>query len=363
MASTGGLQPLNREPQHSLAALPCPLVHALLSCRRCFDAVRSGDDCGPSHQRCPLSLLGSCVASVSGEAAERATPLTPARRQTRGHRATTGEPSGSVRPPAAAQDVASDRAARPPGTPPEVERTPLERPASLRVGRRPGKTSPDTAPPPLQANGEHGASLPSDGPSLDSAVFSPSSLSDSDLLEAALDAPSGLGSEKPMPEKPSDITVNVQSTETPVHNKDTNATPTEGSHLSDATSGNVSLVEEPEKGCEEPRCVSPGSELVTEKWPEPGRVEGCDVPDTRKGEDLPSVSEESPPASLKPEPKKRQSLFKRNKKKSNPGNVSIHFNKAPVFTVSLCRGGKSLLVLFALHFAFYVLCACCFSKC
>uniref|UniRef100_A0A7N9AR80 Inverted formin 2 n=1 Tax=Mastacembelus armatus TaxID=205130 RepID=A0A7N9AR80_9TELE len=82
-------------------------------------------------------------------------------------------------------------------------------------------------------------------------------------------------------------------------------------------------------------------------------MERCDVPDGLKLEDVPSVSEATPP-SLKPEPKKRQSLFKRNKKKSNPGNLSINFNKDHIWSVSLLADitGKSLLVLFII--AFYV---------
>uniref|UniRef100_A0A8C4DA47 Inverted formin-2 n=1 Tax=Dicentrarchus labrax TaxID=13489 RepID=A0A8C4DA47_DICLA len=91
-------------------------------------------------------------------------------------------------------------------------------------------------------------------------------------------------------------------------------------------------------------------------------IQGWDVPDGLQSEDPPSVSEAVPP-SLKPEPKRQQSLFKRNKKKSHQGNLSIHFNKDHVWNASLsmCLKGKSLFFLFLLHITFYIVCMGYFS--
>lgn len=239
--------------------------------------------------------------------------------------------------------------------------------------------------PQLQAEGEHQAGLATDGFSLDStetSVFSPSSLSDSDLLEAVLDGTSNLVPEKLMPEKPSDISVNVQIKENPLPNKDSNVTQTKSNLIEDGkdeTSSKVSLLKETarqEKGRDEPECTiartSDRDEVVIHKCSDPKSnvsvlgegIEGYDVPDGRKSEDLPSASEEVPP-SLKPEPKKQQSFFKRNKKKSNQGNLSIILNKDHVWNASLlvCVKGKFLFVLFALHFTFYFLCMSYLSIC
>lgn len=258
--------------------------------------------------------------------------------------------------------------------------TPLERPVSLQVGQhreKPAISSTDMTQPLPQAEGDQ-ACVTTNGFSLDStetSVFSPSSLSDSELLEAVLDDTSSPTPEKLMPEKPAHISVNIQIKENPLPSKDINVTQIGESNLieygKDETSSKINLLTETvrqEKGREERECIitrtSEQEEVVSHKHPEPKSnvsalsegIEGCDVPDGRKSEDLPSVSEAVPPP-LKPEPKKQQSFFKRTRKKSNQGNLSINLNKDHVWNASLlaCFKGKSVFVLFALHFTFCVL--------
>lgn len=296
--------------------------------------------------------------------------------------------------PAPPSNAVPDQPALPPktspGEPAIVKQAPLERPASLQVGRhleQPAVSSPDMTQPQSQVEGERQACLATNGFSLDStetSVFSPSSLSDTDLLDAVSDGTSSsLVAEKPMSEKPADVSVNVEIIENPLPNKDINVTQIAESKLiedgKDETSSKISLLTETvkqQKGRGEGECiiarVSHQDEVVSHKHSEPKSnvsalsegIEGCDVPDGRKSEDLPSVSEAVPP-SLKPELKKQQSFFKRSRKKSNQGNLSINLNKDHVWDASLmaCLKGKSLFVLFALHFTFVVLYMGYFSIC
>ena len=64
-----------------------------------------------------------------------------------------------------------------------------------------------------------------------------------------------------------------------------------------------------------------------------------------------------PPAGvpIQTDSKKKQKLFKRNKKKSHEGNQHSNLNKA-LLSVNV-DSGKSLFSLFILDFAFYFLCA------
>lgn len=268
-----------------------------------------------------------------------------------------------------------------------MKRTPLERPVSLQVGlEKPAISSTDMTQPHLQAEGKHQACVTTNGFSLDStetSVFSPSSLSDSDLLEAVSDDTSSPGPEKLMPEEPADISVNVENKENPLPNKDLNVTQSDASNLieygKDEASSKISCLTETvrqEKGQKAQERVtartSDQEDAVSHKHSEPKSkvsalsegVEGCDVPDGRKPEDLPSVAEAVPP-SLKPEPKKPQSFFKRNRKRSNQGNLSIKLNKDYVWNASVlaCFKGKFVFVLFALHFTFYVFYMGYFSIC
>lgn len=325
---------------------------------------------------------------VSEEAVGMATITAPTKPPTEGHQASTGEVNGFISPseetPPAPESAVQDGAVAPPNTLPGEPATAAqahpERPASLQEGQHPRKTalsSLDTTQPQPQVEAERRPCLSTNGFSLDStetSVLSPSSLSDSDLLEAVLDGTSGL-----MPQEPADISVNVQIEESPLPNSDNVTQSSESNTTGDGkgeTSNKTSHLTETvgqEKGQKERECnivkTSGQDEVVSYKHSDPKSnvitlcegIEGCDVPDGLDSEDLPSVSE-AVPASLKPEPKKRQSLFKRNKKKSNQGNISTKLNKDHVWNASLltCLKGKSLFV-FLLYLTFYILCMGYFS--
>uniref|UniRef100_A0A8C8CXL7 Inverted formin 2 n=1 Tax=Oncorhynchus tshawytscha TaxID=74940 RepID=A0A8C8CXL7_ONCTS len=85
-----------------------------------------------------------------------------------------------------------------------------------------------------------------------------------------------------------------------------------------------------------------------------------DVPDGVDSEDLLSSVSKALPASasetLKPEDKKQQKLFRRNKKKSNEGNVFIHSNKDHVWNCGLlkCLRVQFFWYMVLLHFTLHV---------
>lgn len=194
-----------------------------------------------------------------------------------------------------------------------------------------------------QVKGDHQPCLPTNGFSLDSAetsVISPSSLSDSDLLEATFDDTPSLA-----PEQPTDLSVNVhvkeiqstdtkQSMESDIMGEGKGETTNKPSHLPEtvgqekwheetAYTGAKTSGQDEVDSC---KLADPKKSLITL---DEGIMQ-CDVPDALEPEDLASVSE-----ALKPDPKKQMKLFKRNKKKSNQGNLSIHFNKGHLWNASL----------------------------
>lgn len=248
-----------------------------------------------------------------------------------------------------------------------------------RRGPQPVVPSHDVSQPLPQAEGDQGPCLVTNGFSLDSAessVFlSPSSLSDSDLLEAVLDGTSSLVPEKLMPEQLAEITVNVQVKESPSPEADINVAHSGESNIAGEGKGEIS-----HKTSHSTEIVGKGSgggerecgqdEAVSRKHLDLKRhstllcegIEGYDVPDGMAAQDWPLVSEAVPPPP-KPEAKKQQSLFKRNKKKSNQGNPPNNLNKHHVCNASLSTSlkGKYVFVLFLLHFAFCILCMGYFS--
>lgn len=292
---------------------------------------------------------GSSAKPADEETAETAITSAPTKPPTEVHQGKGGEVNGFISPsedtqPAPQLNAAQDGAVAPPKTPPRepalVTQAPRERPASLQEGQHPEKPAVlqlDAALPQPQTEGEHQPCPSTNGFSLDStetSVFSPSSLSDSDLLEAALDGTSSLAPEKLTPEEAADISVNVRIQESPLPNRDDNEAQGGGSNTTgDGKGENTNKTSHlpetvgQEEGREEKELhiiarASDQDEVVSHKRSDPKHGEGiggCDEPDGLEPEDLPSASEAVPP-SLTPEPKKQQKLFKRSKKKSTQGN-------------------------------------------
>ncbi|XP_035529543.1 inverted formin-2 isoform X3 [Morone saxatilis] len=334
----------------------CIIDHLLADIRKGFSLRKTRPRCDSeslpsSEMRRDTCPSGSSVKPVDEEAGEMATITAPTKPQTEDHQADTGEVNGFISPseetPPAPQSAVQGGPAVPPNTLPGdatiTMQAPLERPASLQDRQHPQKPSVSslvTIQPHPQVEAEHPPSLPTNGFSLDStetSVLSPSSLSDSDLLEAVLDSNSSPVPEELMRAEPVDISVNVQIKESPSPNTD-NVTQRSESNIMGGgkgeTSNKISHLTETvgqEKAPEErDRSVVkiPSQDEVTNyKHSDPKSnvttlsegIQGWDVPDGLQSEDPPTVSEAVPP-SLKPEPKRQQSLFKRNKKKSHQGD-------------------------------------------
>lgn len=228
---------------------------------------------------------------------------------------------------------------------------PPARPASLLGGPRPQEgtvPSRDLAPPHPEREPPL-SSFPANGfsESTDTSVLSPSSLADSDLLEAALDDASSPVPGKQASEAAPIASVNVEIRESSSHRADDG---TRGRGGSGETARRPSNSDKREGGDARRQLVVVKTQVqegvvhkrVDAKSGE--RVEGCDEPDGLQSEELPSVSEDVP-STEKPEPKKKKSLLRRSKKKSHQGNLAV-FNKDPVWDVSLlvCTVGKKVFL-------------------
>ncbi|XP_031703442.1 inverted formin-2 isoform X2 [Anarrhichthys ocellatus] len=344
----------------------CIIDHLLADIRKGFSLRKTRPRCDSeslpsSAKRRDTCPSGSSVKSANEKAGELAAVSSPTKPQTEGHQqASTGEMNGFISPsedtPPAPQRAVQDGAALTPKSLPGEPATttmqaPLEKPASLQEGQHPEKPLvPGARQPEPRVEAEHQPCLPTNGFSMDStetSVLSPSSLSDFDL-EGVFDGTSSMVSEKLMPEEPADSSVHVQIKESLSPNTD-NVTRSSESTLMGDGKGQTSdkiirLAEtvEQEKGRDEWKCVLVKSSVTTLSE----GIEGCDVPDGLESADLPSVSEAVPP-SLEHEPKTQKSIFKRNKKKSTQGNLTINLNKDHVWNASrLCLKWKSLVVLF-----------------
>lgn len=327
----------------------CIIDHLLADIRRGFSLRKTRPRCDSeslpsSEMRRDTCPPGSSAKSVDEEAVDTAKHSAPTKPQTEARQGSPGEVNGFISPseetpprPNAAQDGAGASPNQPPGEPATMTLPPPERPASLLEAQRPERpAASDTTQPQPQVDGERRPHLPTNGFSLDStetSVLSPSSLSDSDLLEALLDGTSSPVTEKLTPEEPADISVNVHIKESPLPNTDPNVTQSSESNTTGDGKGEtrdkISHLPETagkEKAGEDKEGItaraSGQDQVMSCKHSDPKSnvsTRGYDVPDGLEPEDLPSVSEAVPP-SLKPEPKKQSRLFKRNKKKSTQGN-------------------------------------------
>nr|XP_057946389.1 inverted formin-2-like [Doryrhamphus excisus] len=262
--------------------------------------------------------IRSSVKPASEEAVDTATISAPTVPPTEDHQASTGQVNGFTNSPG--ETPSPPQGATPDQTQGEPAMTtpaPPERPTSLQesLSSTVTQTNPQV---------DHQPLLLTDGFSVDSpesSVFSPSSLSDSDLTEAVSAATSSLVPEKLTAEKPVDVSVNVQLT----GNKDTSERKVD----KDIEMSNKSRRQEDRlephvaKTPKQDKVVSCAHTKSKEETFNES-IMGCDVQDGVETEHVPSASEDV--KTPKPEPKKLPSFFKRNKKKS-PGKLSIHLNE------------------------------------
>lgn len=297
--------------------------------------------------------------------ADLATTSDPTKPQPGGHQATTEEANGSTRPsdktPPAPGSLAQDGPAAPLETVPADAATsaqaPLENPASSPDGAHPRESAVSTceaAQPDPRAEGENQPCVATNGVSSDSAgssVLTPSSLTDLDLQEAALDGSSG-EPEKIALEDQATSGVSAATEEILLGDTD-GVTPRRESNLMESESGDKTTsrqAETAQKGGKERKLIIVKTlcrdEVVTHRHLDAKR-DGWEVPDGLQAED-PSASE-----GAKPESKKRHSLLKRNKKKSNQGNA-LHINKGHFWSASLPASPSAILICFV-FIAFYTM--------
>lgn len=323
----------------------CIIDQLLADIRKGFSLRKTRPRCGsetlPSSEMhrdtCPR---GSSVRPVKEEAAEAATISAPTKPQAEEQHCSTGGVNGFVSNsektlPAPHLTPATDksvvRTCTPPGQPAITTQVAQERPPSLQQGQPP-EVSPPKARAQPQDEGEWQLSLSTNGFLADSTetdVLSPSSVLDSDLLEAALDGSLNLESENLMPKDLANTDVNVHIKQMPSLNENMGVAQNSNSNVSGEGNGkgstNTSHLQEilgKENAKEQKKCSiarTSGQDVITYEHPPPKSSatpldEGNDVPDGLQPDNLPSPSEEVP-SPIKPEPKK-QGLFKRSKKKS-----------------------------------------------
>lgn len=192
--------------------------------------------------------------------------------------------------------------------------------------------------------------------SAESSVLTPSSLTDLDLQEAALDGTSSSEPEKITPEDRATSAVSTEAEGTLLDDtagvKQRRESNLMGSESGDKTPSRQA--ETAQKGGKERKLIIVKTlrceEVVTHghldaKCDE--SIAGWEVPDGLQAED-PSALE-----GAKPDLKKRHSLLKRNKKKSHQGNA-LHINKVHFWNASLPNSPSAVLICF-IFIAFYMM--------
>lgn len=235
---------------------------------------------------------------------------------------------------------------------------PLENRASGQDGAHPRESaasSCEAGQPDPRAEGENQARVATNGVSSNSAesgVLTPSSLTDLDLHEAALDGGSG----EPQKIAREDRGAGADTEEVLLDDTD-GVTQRGESNLTERESGEKTRsrqAETAQKGGKERKLIIVKTlcrdEVVTHRHLDAerdGGMAGWEVPDGLQAED-PSASE-----GAKPDSKKRHSLLKRNKKKSNQGNA-LHISQGHCWNASLPAAPSAILICFV-FIAFYTM--------
>lgn len=300
---------------------------------------------------------------AEGGLADLATTSDPSKPLPEGHQATAGAVNGFSSPLDETPPAPQEGPAAPPNTVPTEAA--LESPASQQCGQHPQEpaaSSHDMTRQDPQAEEQHQGCATANGASSDSAessLLTPSSLTDLDLHEATLEGTSSTEPEKIGPEASASNAASAETKQGPVTDGDSVAQRSESKLLESETGESSDKItshqtETAQKRAKEPKVIIVKTlcrdEVVTHKHLDAKCDEGMagwDTPDGLRAED-PSVTEGE-----KPEPKKRHSFLKRNKKKSHQGNV-FHINKAHFWNASLPVSPSSILICSA-FIAFYMM--------
>lgn len=304
----------------------CIIDQLLADIRKGFSLRKTRPRCDsetlPSSEMRRDTCPGSNVKPVGEENVDPATISAPSKPLAPPPVTTNGLSTPTDESPSAAQNAVATplgETAIPKTPPPEKPTTILTPPPQGKstVLEKPKEQPEESAPQDMPQDGKRSLTLlTTNGFSLDSSdtsVFSPSSLSDADLLEAVLDGTPILVPEKSVPEEPI-VTTLIE--ELSILDKGHGSQSNINGETSDlpGTVGQQGGKKEQKSGGKKTSSQDTSRNVPQSTKTEVSEViQACDVPDGA-AEDVPSASE-----SLKPEPK-RKSLFKRDKKKSNQGN-------------------------------------------